>query len=746
MSENIPEVPEIIKQIRISNPDDEKKPRKIGCLTYCVVIVIMIGVLVWFNIFRPGPPLRISKETTYITEPLTADGRYVDYFAALQKDFHPPEMQTDANGYRVVFRNLGDFSNLTSDFAQLQKRYEALGLDVINDQPTMTFVEPNDYFVKRYASHPEEFEDIIAAEKEKQIRKREESLHEEIEEVKANPEWDEEGKAEYIAELESDIEDVRLTKEQWTEKRIKKIQADPDMTEEERAEEIAQLQSPDGPDMMGGMMGAFMDGPFEFTFEPYMIWPLLASSPKLHKNAVMQQWMEENTAALDLVVEQVKKPIFVTPYFAAAEYQLLIAMLLPDAQSVRSFARGLQTRSQIRLGDGDIDGAIDDIVACYQLGRHIEKKATLIEGLVGISIEGIADSLAYDIGETRANVEQLKRLQNEIARLTPQKGFLHKMEYERYTTLDAIQSVLRSGSVSGLTGSGTPTADKAISVSGIDWNITFKKVNQAYDEHIAGTYIMSFPSGMEILPRLLTLKSRSELMANIFIALFLPAVDAANEAYRRLDCTMNMKRIVLAMHLYEREHGTLPPTFTIDENGKPLHSWRTLLLPYFGDETLAELYKQIKLNEPWDSEYNRQFHERNIDVYRCPSASGSSDGETNYTVIVGDELLFTAAGKGQPFAKCGPIMPLLAERQNGVCWMLPDAEILQAEAETGVNYEFGNPTAMFGGGSATAVPISSNHTGGCNFGLRDGGVMFISNTIEEGKFRKFIRGEAEEYP
>ena len=744
MSENIPEVPDIIKQIRMNNPDDEKKPRKIGCLTYCVVIVIMIGVLVWFNIFRPGPPLRISKETTYITEPLTADGRYVDYFAALQKDFHPPEMQTDANGYRVVFRALGDFSNLTSDFVPLQKRYEALGLDVINDQPTMTFVEPNDYFVKRYASHPEEFEEIIAAEKEKQIRKREESLREEIEEVKADPEWDEEGKAEYIAELESDIEDVRLTKEQWTEKRIKKIQADPDMAEEEKAEEITQLQSPDGPDMMGGMMGAFMDGPFEFTFEPYMIWPLLANSPKLHKNAIMQQWMEENNAALDLVVEQVKKPIFVTPYFAAAEYQLLIAMLLPDAQSVRSFARGLQTRSQIRLGGGDIDGAIDDIVACYQLGRHIEKKATLIEGLVGISIEGIADSLAYDIGETRANVEQLKRLQNELARLTPQKGFLHKLEYERYMCLDSILSVVRGASISGLSGGGGGAPiDKGISLVGTDWNTVFKKVNNAYDGLAAGTYTYSTPPMNPA--RLLTLQSRSGAIADIFIALFLPAVDAANEAYRRLECTMNMKRIVLAMHLYEREHGTLPPTFTIDENGKPLHSWRTLLLPYFGDETLAELYKQIKLDEPWDSEHNQQFHERNLDVYRCPSAN-SNNGETNYAVIVGDELLFTAAGKGQPFAKCGPIMPLLAERNDGVCWMLPDAEILQAEAETGVNYEFGNPTAMFGGGSATAVPISSNHTGGCNFGLRDGGVMFISNTIEEGKFRKFIRGEAEEYP
>ena len=210
---------------------------------------------------------------------------------------------------------------------------------------------------------------------------------------------------------------------------------------------------------------------------------------------------------------------------------------------------------------------------------------------------------------------------------------------------------------------------------------------------------------------------------------------------------MNMKQIILAMHLYEREHGTLPPTFTIDENGKPLHSWRTLLLPYFGDETLAELYKQIKLNESWDSEHNRQFHERNLDIYRCPSAV-KKDGESNYSVIVGDELLFTADGKGQPLDKCGPIILLLTERIFGVCWMQPDKEIAQADAENGVNREFLtlDNTEMSSSVSSAPVPISSNHSGGVNFGLRDGGITFISDTIDRNVFRKAIRGEAEERP
>ena len=737
MSKNMPQTPEIVKQMRMSNPDEENKSRKIGCLTYCVVIFIIIGVLIWFNIFRGGPPLRISKETTFITEPLTPDGRYVDYFAALQKEMHPPEMQTDDNGFRVVFRALGDINNETRDFVQLQKRYEALGLDAIRDKPTMTFVEPSSYFSNRYTSHPEEFDDLVATEKEKQIRERENYLREQIEMAKADPDLTDEDKAESIAELESDIEDIRLTKEQWKEKRLEKINADPDMTEEEKAQEIVWLQSPDEQDFIMGMG----DGPFQFSFKPIAAFFSLSDSMTLHKNAIVRQWMEENNAALDLVAEQVKKPIFVMPYCKTSDDQLLIGILLPDVQAMRDLARGFSARAQIRLGDGDMDGAIDDIVACYQLGRHIEKRFFLVEGLVAISIEGIAASIPYDLNsETRANTEQLKRLQNELAKLSPQNGALHKVNLERYWALDFALNIMKGkASLNDLPfHSDSSTVENVASIIGMDWNIIFKKINKAYDESLAESYVEDISGAMDIT-KLLTLKSRSENIGEYLVAWFLPAVEMVKEAYRRQECAMNMKRIILAMHLYEREHGTLPPTFTIDENGTPLHSWRTLLLPYFGDETLAELYKQMKLDEPWDSEHNRQFHERNLDVYRCPSAAFKYNGETNYSVIVGDDLLFTADGKGQPLDKCGPIMLLLAERKAGVCWMQPDAEIAQADAETGVYSEFNVV-------SRPPEPISSNHSGGVNFGLRDGGITFISESIDRNFFRKAIRGEAEERP
>src|SRR6476620_2039772 len=63
----------------------------------------------------------------------------------------------------------------------------------------------------------------------------------------------------------------------------------------------------------------------------------------------------------------------------------------------------------------------------------------------------------------------------------------------------------------------------------------------------------------------------------------------------------NLKQIVLGYHNYNDTFGFLP-TNQLSKDKKPLLSWRVQILPYIEQDNL---YKQFKLDEPWDSAHNK---------------------------------------------------------------------------------------------------------------------------------------------
>ena len=85
----------------------------------------------------------------------------------------------------------------------------------------------------------------------------------------------------------------------------------------------------------------------------------------------------------------------------------------------------------------------------------------------------------------------------------------------------------------------------------------------------------------------------------ILIALLLPAVQAAREAARRMQCTNNVKQLALAMHNYESANGSLPaagnylnPNMGYDTIAAA-HTWVEALFPYIEQQ---ELYDRLDFN------------------------------------------------------------------------------------------------------------------------------------------------------
>lgn len=105
----------------------------------------------------------------------------------------------------------------------------------------------------------------------------------------------------------------------------------------------------------------------------------------------------------------------------------------------------------------------------------------------------------------------------------------------------------------------------------------------------------------------------------------------------RAQCINHVKVITLAILQYEAAHGHLPPPYTTDDDGNPLHSWRVLILPYLGEDGL---YHSIDLEKPWHHPDNLRLQTRMPDVYRCPASHNKVTNPgftTAYVAILGDD-------------------------------------------------------------------------------------------------------------
>jgi prepilin-type processing-associated H-X9-DG protein len=202
----------------------------------------------------------------------------------------------------------------------------------------------------------------------------------------------------------------------------------------------------------------------------------------------------------------------------------------------------------------------------------------------------------------------------------------------------------------------------------------------------------------------------------ILLALMLPAVSAAREAARRSQCTNNLKQLGLAMHEYHDNYKCFPPAYIPDEDGKPMHSWRVLLLPYLEQQPLYEAYN---FDEPWDSPGNLALAAQMPPFFRCPSDGESGRSETSYAMLVGPQTISdgpTANGIGDIKDGTSNTILLVEVTGSGINWLEPrDVDV--EKSALAIN----NPAG---------TGIRSNHPGGVNILFCDGAAQFLSETID----------------
>jgi RNA polymerase sigma factor (sigma-70 family) len=109
----------------------------------------------------------------------------------------------------------------------------------------------------------------------------------------------------------------------------------------------------------------------------------------------------------------------------------------------------------------------------------------------------------------------------------------------------------------------------------------------------------------------------------------------------RLRSFSNLQDVMLAMHSYHDVNNHLPPAAIYDKTGKPLLSWRVLLLPYLEQDGL---FRQFHLDEPWDSEHNKPLLAKMPKQYTSTLPGKTKDKyATFYQGFVGKGTIFEGA-------------------------------------------------------------------------------------------------------
>jgi len=93
----------------------------------------------------------------------------------------------------------------------------------------------------------------------------------------------------------------------------------------------------------------------------------------------------------------------------------------------------------------------------------------------------------------------------------------------------------------------------------------------------------------------------------------------------------NLRQISLALANYQQSHGTFPPAFIVDEEGKPMHSWRVLILRELERKDLHALYN---FDLPWDHPKNLEVAAQIPSVFTSPySGEHPEEGLTTYLAV-----------------------------------------------------------------------------------------------------------------
>lgn len=316
---------------------------------------------------------------------------------------------------------------------------------------------------------------------------------------------------------------------------------------------------------------------------------------------LVAEWLTLNEKPLAVAIEATRRPHYFLPLVARGDENgpgPLIGALLPSVQRCREVATLLTARAMLRTSEGKHDEAWGDIVATFRLGRLCVCGGTLIERLVGIALEAIADrAMQQHLAAAKPDAATLRKRLADVRALPAMPTLADGLDFgERMFFLDSYQLVRRGGAkaLAGLGGPGVeipPVGAEALQQ--FDWNPMLRDGNRYYDRMAAALRLPTRAERQRELGKIdadardLSAKGRglgglyteilkakaagksseeaardatARTIGNTLIALLLPAVQKVSDADDRLTQQGRNREVFFALALHCAEAGRYPAT------------------------------------------------------------------------------------------------------------------------------------------------------------------------------------------
>jgi hypothetical protein len=215
---------------------------------------------------------------------------------------------------------------------------------------------------------------------------------------------------------------------------------------------------------------------------------------------LLAQCILANERPLALIVEASRRPGMFLPIETSVQDGRMFDLVMPVYAGVRGAGRLLLARATNKAGNGDIDGAMDDVLACHRLATQISQCYTMIEKLVGYFMDREASQAGMTILRSgKVNQAQARRMLTELQAVAPlESPMITQTQGERYVALDMAAVLATQGfertieHIANRTNmsvySGQPAVQEKLTLAkaetSVNWNDVLIRVNAMYDRYI----------------------------------------------------------------------------------------------------------------------------------------------------------------------------------------------------------------------------------------------------------------------